>query len=69
MLYVPFTPKSPWRLKNLEKQISLITNFSSRQLRVAITVRSPKHEKILRRDWDEAQKTGIDWSKVVFEKT
>ena len=39
------------------------------RLIVVITVRSAKHEAVLRRDWDEAQKTGIDWSKVVFEKT
>jgi hypothetical protein len=39
------------------------------RLIVVITVRSAKHEAVLRQDWDEAQKTGIDWSKVVFEKT
>jgi hypothetical protein len=31
-------------------------------------VRSPKHERILREEWAEAQKTGIDFSKVQFDK-
>jgi hypothetical protein len=31
-------------------------------------VRSPKHERILREEWTEAQKTGIDFSKVQFDK-
>ena len=58
MLYVPLSSSCPGE-----------TDFSRWVLRVAITVRSPKHEEVLRREWDEAQKTGIDWSKVVFEKT
>ena len=35
---------------------------------VDIRVRSPKHERILREEWAEAQKTGIDFSKVQFDK-
>jgi hypothetical protein len=31
-------------------------------------VRSPKHERILREEWDEAQKVGIDFSTVQFDK-
>lgn len=33
---------------------------------LAITVRSKKHEKILRKEWDDAQKQGVDFSKVEF---
>jgi hypothetical protein len=33
---------------------------------VAITVRSKKHEKILRKEWEDAQKQGVDFSKVEF---
>jgi len=33
---------------------------------IAITVRSKKHERILRKEWDEAQKVGVDFSKVQF---
>jgi hypothetical protein len=33
-----------------------------------IHVRSPKHEEILRTEWVEAQKVGIDFSNVQFDK-
>jgi len=29
-------------------------------------VRSPKHEKVLREEWAEAQKNGIDFSGVKY---
>jgi len=35
---------------------------------VAITVRSAKHEKILREEWAEAEKVGVDFSIVHFDK-
>jgi len=34
----------------------------------AITVRSPKREKILRQEWADAQKEGIDFTHVQFDK-
>jgi hypothetical protein len=37
-------------------------------LTIAISVRSPKHEKILREDWAEAQRVGVDFSSVHFDK-
>jgi len=40
-----------------------------RLLILAITPRSQKHAKILRNDWAEAQKTGIDFSQVHFEES
>ena len=33
-----------------------------------IRVRSAKHEKVLREEWDEAQKMGVDFSSVHFDK-
>lgn len=35
---------------------------------VAITVRSPNHERILREEWAAAQKTGVDFTTVQFDK-
>ena len=35
---------------------------------VDIRVRSKKHEQILRREWEQAQKFGIDFSTVQFDK-
>ena len=35
---------------------------------VDIRVRSAKHERILRDEWEEAQKVGIDFSGVQFDK-
>jgi hypothetical protein len=35
---------------------------------VEIKVRSEKHERILREEWAEAQKVGIDFSSVQFDK-
>ena len=35
---------------------------------VDIRVRSAKHERILRDEWTEAQKVGIDFSNVQFDK-
>jgi hypothetical protein len=34
----------------------------------AITVRSPRREKILRQEWEEAQKIGVDFSHVQWDK-
>jgi hypothetical protein len=47
---------------NAVRPLSNITDDSD------IRVRSPKHERILREEWAEAQKTGIDFSKVQFDK-
>jgi len=33
-----------------------------------ITVRSAKHEKILREEWAEAERVGVDFSTVRFDK-
>ena len=35
---------------------------------VDIRPRSEKHAKILREEWAEAQKVGIDFSKIQFDK-
>jgi len=42
--------------------------FYYEMLIVEIRVRSKKHEQILREEWDEAQKTGVDFSTVHFDK-
>jgi len=34
----------------------------------AITVRSPKHERILREEWAAAEKVGVDWSHIQWDK-
>jgi hypothetical protein len=38
-------------------------------LMLAITVRSPKHEKILRQEWMEAEKVGVDFSHMQWDKS
>jgi hypothetical protein len=35
---------------------------------LAITVRSPKHERILRQEWATADKVGVDWSQIQWDK-
>ena len=35
---------------------------------IDIRVRSPKHEHVLREQWAEAQKVGIDFSNVQFDQ-
>jgi hypothetical protein len=35
---------------------------------LAITVRSPKHELILRQEWATADKVGVDWSQIQWDK-
>ena len=35
---------------------------------VDFRVRSAKHERILREEWNEVQKVGIDFSSVQFDK-
>jgi len=35
---------------------------------LAITVRSAKHERILREEWATAEKVGVDFSVVQFDK-
>ena len=36
-------------------------------LMLAITVRSPQHEAIFRKEWAEAQKVGVDFSHVKWD--
>jgi len=36
--------------------------------RLVITVRSPKHEKVLRKEWEEAEKVGVDFSHMQWGK-
>jgi hypothetical protein len=35
---------------------------------LAITVRSPKRERIMREEWAQAEKVGVDFTGIVFEK-
>ena len=35
---------------------------------LAITVRSPEHERILRQEWATAEKVGVDWSQIQWDK-
>jgi hypothetical protein len=36
---------------------------------LAITSRSPKHERILRQEWMEAEKVGVDFSHMQWGKS
>jgi len=39
-----------------------------RKYKCSISVRSPKHEKILRNEWSEAQRKGIQFEEINFAK-
>jgi len=37
-------------------------------MKLAITPRNPKRERIMREEWAEAEKVGVDFTGIQFEK-
>jgi len=66
---VDFTTKglSPGFLSN-PKPFKCCIYLSSPCLLTAITPRSPAHERILREEWEEAKKTGLQFETSQIEK-
>jgi len=65
---VDFTTEGlmPGGLSNA-KPFKCCTTLRSLSYVVAITVRSRKREMLLRKEWAEAQKTGVDFSSIRFD--
>jgi hypothetical protein len=47
----------------------LYSTLSIGCLMLAITVRGPKHETILRQEWMEAEEVGVDFSHMQWDKS
>jgi hypothetical protein len=58
----------PGALSNVKPFKCCILLSPNAPLTIAITPRSPKHERILRAEWEEAQWTGVDFSKLQWDK-
>lgn len=52
----------------MRSHLNAVASILLSVLTLAITPRSPKRERMMMEEWAQAEKTGIDFSGIQFEK-